>query len=449
MKKIHFIAIGGAAMHNLAIALRKKEYEITGSDDEIFEPSRTRLAQHGLLPPQWGWYPEKITPDLDAVILGMHALADNPELLKAQSLRLKIYSYPEYLYEQTADKRRIVIAGSHGKTTITAMVIHALTLSGRAIDFMVGSQIEGFDAMVSLREDSRIAVFEGDEYLTSPLDPRPKFMHYKPDITLISGIAWDHINVFPTFDIYVEQFRNLVTSIQQGGRLIWYKGDELLTGLAEECNEKVTKIAYREHPFILEDDQLFLLTEKGKKVAFRLFGRHNLQNVNGARMVCREAGLTDEEFYRAISSFPGTKKRLQELKREGDFVCYLDFAHSPSKVRATVDAVRERYPDKKLTAILELHTFSSLKKEFIPHYRGTLASADEAIVYFDRNVIEHKKLEVVTTGFIRRSFAGNNVDVIDNAGELSSYIKKTDKRNRVLLLMSSGSFSGLKIEELL
>lgn len=447
MKKIHFIAIGGAAMHNLAIALKKKGFEVTGSDDEIFEPSLSRLKQNGLLPGKFGWDTQRINSDIDAIILGMHALPDNPELKKAQALGMKIYSYPEFLFEQTANKKRIVIAGSHGKTTITAMVIHVLTYNSCKFDFMVGSQIEGFDTMVSLQNDSEIAVFEGDEYLSSPIDPRPKFMHYKPDIALISGIAWDHINVFPTFEGYVNQFRNFVNSIEKGGTLIYYKGDKLLTEISEKEGNEIIKQAYKEHAWQQEKNEFYITTEEGASVPVKIFGQHNFQNLDGARRICNEAGITNEKFYKAISSFPGTQKRLQVVWENNDSVGYLDFAHSPSKVKATVEAVRTKYKNRKLITVLELHTFSSLNKDFIPHYKGSLAGSDKAVVYFDSKVIQHKKLESISNLFISDSFMQSNLEVINDPEKLRQFISSVEKENAVFLFMSSGNFSGINLRE--
>lgn len=432
-------------MHNLAIALKEKGYRITGSDDEIFEPAKSHLEKYGLLPPQFGWFESKITDKIDAVILGMHARPDNPELLKAKELGLKIYSYPEYLFEQTKKKRRVVVAGSHGKTTITAMIIHVLHHQRIPIDFMVGSQLEGFKNMVSLNDEAGIAVFEGDEYLSSPLDPRPKFIHYKPDIALISGIAWDHINVFPTFEKYTKQFKNLVEMIPENGHLVYFRGDDILKKLVKNAKTNVFKHAYHEHPNVEEDDQTFLVSSEGEKVPVKIFGQHNMQNINGAKTVCNILGLSDQQFYEGISTFPGTSKRLQILEQTESFVKYLDFAHSPSKVKATVQAVRQKYPDRKLTAVLELHTFSSLNKKFIPQYSDTLNAADEVVVYFDKNVLISKNLEPITKEFVRKCFNYERIEVITERKALEEYLKQTDKHNSVLLLMSSGNFSGLKL----
>jgi UDP-N-acetylmuramate: L-alanyl-gamma-D-glutamyl-meso-diaminopimelate ligase len=448
VKRIHFIAIGGAAMHNLAIALKNKAFEITGSDDEIFEPSLSRLRSHGLLPSRWGWDPTRINDSIDAIILGMHAQKDNPELLRAMELGIKIYSYPEFLYEQTKDKIRVVIAGSHGKTTITAMVIHVLKTCKIKFDFMVGSQIEGFDTMVSLTNDSKFAVFEGDEYLSSPLDPRPKFLHYYPHIALISGIAWDHINVFPTYDKYVEQFKQFIRIIPPGGHLVYYADDLELQSIAESAKDTIEKHTYREHFHEVLHEVTYLKISENQRIKLQVFGGHNLQNISGAKTVCKLAGVSDIQFYKAIAEFPGTAKRLQVLKKTADSVVFMDFAHSPSKVRATVSAVKKQFPFRTLVAILELHTYSSLNKKFIPEYSGTLSSADKAVVYFNSEVIKNKGLEKLNENYIKNYFNYKELEVFSNRDELEKFIMNIDRNNVVILLMSSGNFGGLNLKGL-
>ncbi|HNY03277.1 MAG TPA: Mur ligase family protein, partial [Bacteroidales bacterium] len=373
--RVHFIAIGGSAMHNLAIALHRKGYQITGSDDEIFEPSKSRLAACGLLPPSQGWDPVRITPGLDAVILGMHAKADNPELLKATELGLKIFSYPEYLYEQSKAKKRVVIGGSHGKTTITAMILHVLKHAGIDCDYMVGAQLDGFDVMVRLSEDAQVMVIEGDEYLTSPIDRRPKFHLYKPDIAILSGIAWDHINVFPTFDNYVDQFRIFIRQITPGGTLVYCDDDPELARICPAARGDIRIQPYGVMPHVIRDGVTWI-RRAGDEVPLRIFGRHNLLNLNGALHVCRELGVDDSLFYEAIRTFGGASKRLEEIAREGQRVVYKDFAHAPSKVKATLQAVRDQYPGRTVIACLELHTYSSLSGEFLGHYQGSLDPAD-------------------------------------------------------------------------
>ncbi len=445
--KIHFIAIGGSAMHNLAIALHRKKYTITGSDDEIFEPSRSRLATYGLLPEKTGWNPGNIAPELDAVILGMHARPDNPELLKAQELGIKVYSYPEYLYEQTKDKKRVVIGGSHGKTTITAMVMHVLNYHGVKFDYMVGANIEGFDTMVGLSDEAKIAVFEGDEYLSSPINRRPKFHLYHPHIALITGISWDHINVFPTFEGYVEQFQIFADLIRPSGKLIYYSGDNHLKEIAEKTKKEIATIPYDVHPHKIENGVTYLMGNN-QCIKLEIFGAHNLQNINGARLVCKELGITDERFYKAIALFKGASRRLQVVAKNEHTVVYHDFAHSPSKLKATTHAVKAQFPQRKLVACMELHTFSSLKKEFLPHYNGSMGDADVAYVYFNPHTVEHKKLEPITKQQVKEGFGNSSIRVFTDADQLFEALLALNWNNTNLLLMSSGNFSGKDVEVL-
>ena len=445
--KVHFIAIGGSAMHNLAIALYKKGYQVTGSDDEIFEPSKSRLAKYGLLPEREGWFPKELRGDVDAVILGMHARKDNPELLRAQELGLKIFSYPEYLFEQTKDKTRVVIGGSHGKTTITSMIMHVLNFNQIKFDYMVGAQVEGFDTMVSLSKEAQIAVFEGDEYLSSPIDLRPKFHLYFPHIALLSGIAWDHINVFPTFPFYVEQFQKFADMIQPKGSLIYYEKDENLQQVAAKSREDIEKMPYWSHDSVIENGVTYLLAN-GKKIKLQVFGDHNLQNISGAQLVCCQLGLTDEQFYSAIAEFKGASRRLEVLAEKEDCVVFNDFAHSPSKLKATTEAVKKQFPNRKLVACLELHTFSSLKKEFLPQYQNSMEAADLAIVYFNPHTIEHKKLEPITEQQVAEAFGSEGLMVSTDSNALFDFLKSQNWENANLLLMTSGNFSGKNLKEL-
>lgn len=445
MMRIHFIAIGGSAMHNLALALHKKGYKVTGSDDEIFEPSRSRLQQQGLLPEQFGWFPEKISDELYAVILGMHAREDNPELIRARELGLKIFSYPEYLYEQTKDKKRAVIGGSHGKTTITSMVMHVLRESGVQFDYMVGAQVEGFDTMVSLSHEAKVAVFEGDEYLSSPIDRRPKFHLYHPHVALLSGIAWDHINVFPTFENYVEQFRIFAEMIEAEGSLVYYEADSNISKIAAELSSEIKKMPYREHPACVEAGITCLLSGN-TKTEIPIFGDHNLQNISGAKLVCNELGITDEQFYRAIGSFKGAARRLQVLAKNAGCTIFYDFAHSPSKLKATTEAVKKQFSGRELVACMELHTFSSLKKEFLPQYKDCMQAADQAFVYFNPKTIEHKKLEPITAGQVFEAFGTSGLQVSTDAEELFSILKRIDWDGKNLLIMTSGNFSGMDLK---
>jgi UDP-N-acetylmuramate: L-alanyl-gamma-D-glutamyl-meso-diaminopimelate ligase len=445
--RVHFIAIGGAVMHNLAIALHSKGYIVTGSDDEIFEPSRSRLEKYGLLPEKWGWDPAKITSDIDTVILGMHAKSDNPELLRAHEAGIKIMSFPEYLYDQTKDKKRIVIAGSHGKTTTTAMIMHVFRILGIRFDYMVGSQIDGFETMVGLSDESQIAVFEGDEYLTSPIDRRPKFHLYMPDIAVINGIAWDHMNVFPTFDNYVEQFSIFTGKISDGGALIYFDGDEEVRKVALAAKENIRKIPYKVHGYFQNKAGFFAATHN-RVVPVKIFGEHNMQNLSAAKEVCIASGITEDNFYEAIKSFEGTSRRLQKLKEAENGMIYLDFAHSPSKVKATVDAIVARYPEREIVVCLELHTFSSLSMEFLPLYKGTLANAPVAFVYFNPHAIELKKLKHLSKETVLEAFGDEKIKVYDNSVQMFSDIKSQNFHNPVYLLMSSGDFDGFDIHSL-
>jgi len=447
MQRVHFIAIGGAAMHNLAIAISKKDnFQVTGSDDEIFEPSRSRLKENGLLPDKLGWFPDRIYKGLHAVILGMHATADNPELIRAKELGLKIYSFPEYLYQQTRSKTRIVIGGSHGKTTTTAMILFVLKQMKIDADYMVGAQIEGFDNMVKLSYESRIAVFEGDEYLTSPLDPRPKFHLYKPHIAVLTGIAWDHINVFPTFDNYVDQFKKFADLMEVQGRLIYFDGDENLNEIAQHLRRDIVPFPYNTPEYEVRDGITYLITKYGD-VALKVFGEHNLQNMNAARLACRQIGVTDEQFYSVISEFPGASNRLQKIAEADNSVAYKDFAHSPSKLRATVKAVKHQYPDRKLIACMELHTFSSLTEEFLPQYSGCMEEADIAFVYYNPEVIQHKHLKNIDPEQVKQAFGGKNLTVYTDSEALQAKLRELNYDNSALLLMTSGNFSGVNLIE--
>lgn len=445
--RIHFIAIGGAVMHNMAIALHKKGYMVSGSDDEIFEPSRSRLCKYGLLPASEGWDGKRVEGS-DAIILGMHARTDNPELLHAQSLGMKIYSFPEYLYEQTKDKHRVVIAGSHGKTTITAMIMHVLKYHGIKFDYMVGSALEGFETMVGLSDDSKIAVFEGDEYLSSPLDPRPKCHLYKPHIAVITGISWDHMNVFPTEADYIEQFRIFIEKIENGGTLFYFSGDDILSGLVKRTHHPVQKSPYFTHPFYCNEGACYLVHEEDE-YPVKVFGIHNMQNINAARNVCNRLGIGDDRFYQAISSFKGTYKRLQLLKETLDYAVYLDFAHAPSKVDATVRAVRDKYPGRPLVALLELHTFSSLNAAFLPRYQGTLDLPDRAIVYYNPRVVGHKKLSPIDPLQVREVFGRPDLEVFTSSSEIMKLVQSLNRKDLALLIMSSGNFDGIDFEKLI
>lgn len=444
--RIHFIAIGGSAMHNLALALLEQGDHVTGSDDEIFEPSRSRLDSAGLLPESMGWDANRITSDLDAVILGMHAREDNPELLRAKELNLPIYSYPEYLFERTKDKTRVVIAGSHGKTTITSMILHVLHYHDREEDYMVGAQLEGFKTMVSLTDEAEFAVLEGDEYLSSPIDRRPKFHLYHPNIALISGIAWDHINVFPTFEDYLDQFKIFLTTMERGGALVYNADDPAVKKLVEEDATEIKKFPYHKPDYRVENGQCILSTPFGD-VPLQIIGEHNLLNLEGARWMCLEMGVQEDEFYEAIASFTGASKRLELLAQTDTTVVYKDFAHAPSKVKATVSAVKETYPDKKVVACLELHTFSSLNPDFLPSYAGAMDACDEALVYFNPKAVAHKKLPPLDGDIVAGAFGRSDIQVITDAEMVLDQLKSEKANETIYLLMSSGNFDGNSLED--
>ncbi len=443
---IHFIAIGGSAMHNLAIALSRKGENVTGSDDEIFEPSRTRLEKQGILPSAIGWNEENVHEKLDAVILGMHAREDNPELLKAKELGLKIYSYPEYLYEQSKDKIRVVIGGSHGKTTITSMILHAVSKLNVEVDYMVGAQLDGYDCMVKLTKEAKIMILEGDEYLSSPIDRRPKFHLYHPNIALLSGIAWDHINVFPTYDNYIEQFDIFCQKITSDGVLIYNTDDEEVNKLGVKYASRMKAIPYSTPNYINVENGT-ILDFDNTKYSLKIFGAHNLQNLMGAMYVCEQIGITNQHFLSAMSDFTGAGKRLQKVAESPNFVMYKDFAHSPSKLKATTKAVKEQFPDRNVIACMELHTFSSLNKNFLPLYENAMEKADNALVYFNPEVVKHKKLEELSIDFVQKCF-GSNVLISQKTSEVLDFVANHLTENSVLLMMSSGNFDGINYEEL-
>ncbi|WP_028376370.1 UDP-N-acetylmuramate--L-alanine ligase [Leeuwenhoekiella sp. MAR_2009_132] len=449
--KVHFIAIGGSAMHNLALALHHKGYTISGSDDAIFEPSKTRLADYGLLPIELGWFPDKITSDLDAVILGMHAKEDNPELLKAQAEGIKIYSYPEFLYEQSKEKTRVVIGGSHGKTTITAMILHVLHYQNKEVDFMVGAQLPGFDTMVHLTEENDFILLEGDEYLSSPIDRRPKFHLYKPNIALISGIAWDHVNVFPTYENYIEQFEIFAESISRGGILVYNEEDAEVRRIAEAAEAPTRKHPYSTPEYTIEDGETLLETPEGP-MPISVFGKHNLNNLAGAKWICQHMGVDEDDFYEAIASFEGAAKRLEKIGETATNIAFKDFAHSPSKVKATTEAVKNQFPDKRLVACLELHTYSSLNADFIKGYKGALDAAEEAVVFYSPEAVAIKKLETISKEQIAQAFERDDLTIFTDATTFKDFLVNSKFNDSVLLLMSSGNYGGLdfdKIQELL
>jgi UDP-N-acetylmuramate: L-alanyl-gamma-D-glutamyl-meso-diaminopimelate ligase len=449
--RIHFIAIGGSAMHNLALALHNKGEQVTGSDDEIFDPSSSRLAAKGLLPEVFGWFPEKVSPEIDAIILGMHAKEDNLELLRAKELGLTIYSYPEFLYEQSKNKTRVVIGGSHGKTTITSMILHVMHYHDKEVDYMVGAQLDGFDTMVHLTEENDFIVLEGDEYLSSPIDRRPKFHLYKPNIALLSGIAWDHINVFPTFDNYVEQFRIFLSEITHGGAIVYNEEDIEVKNLVEATQNQIKKYPYQTPAYAVKNGETLLDTQEGQ-MPIEIFGKHNLNNLEGARWICQLMGVQLEDFYEAIATFKGASKRLEKIGEGPSSIAYKDFAHSPSKVKATTEALKNQYPERRLLACLELHTYSSLNPEFLSEYQGALDAADKAVVFYSPHAVKIKKLEAVSAVQISEAFQRNDLAVFTDPTAFKEYLFEQDLNDTSLLLMSSGDYGGLdfkKVKEIL
>ena len=444
---IHFIAIGGSAMHNLAIALHNKGYQVTGSDDTIHDPSKSRLEKKGLLPKEFGWFPEKITEQLDVIILGMHAKKDNPELLQAQEMGLKIYSYPEFLYEQSKDKTRVVIGGSHGKTTITSMILHVLDYNDMEVDYMVGAQLEGFETMVHLTKENEFMVLECDEYLSSPIDRRPKFHLYKPNIALLSGIAWDHINVFPTFEGYVNQFRIFTDSLTDGGIMVYNEEDTILKEVVESSNHSIKKYEYSTPVYQIDDGVTYIDTPDGL-MPLEIFGDHNLQNLAGAKWVCQHMGIDEEDFYEAIASFKGASKRLEKIAESSETVIYKDFAHSPSKVKATTEAVKKQYAQRDVIACLELHTYSSLNAEFLAEYKGALDKADKAVVFYSPHAVKIKQLDSVSEQQISNAFQRDDLIIFTNPTEFKEFLFSQKLDQSAVVLMSSGNYGGLDFEEI-
>lgn len=443
--RIHFISIGGKAMHNLALELHHNGHHITGSDDEIYNPSRSRLAEAGLLPDKMGWDEGRITEDIEAIILGMHARPDNPELAKAQKMNLPIYSFPSYIYELSKEKKRVVVAGSHGKTTTTAMIMHALRSNSVNFDYMVGAQIPGYERMVRL-SDAPIIVLEGDEYLSSPIDRRPKFIHFRPHIAIITGIAWDHINVFPTYQSYVDQFNQLLEVAESGASIIWYDPDEDLQKLTAQGRANLHYVPYRAFTAKVENGVSYLQTPTGN-VPLQVFGQHNLANFSAAYHACRQLGLTDEQFFTAIQSFKAAGKRLEVLCQNDSCIAWIDYAHAPSKAKATIEAVKTQYPDRQLVACLELHTFSSLNKDFHPHYKGTMDAADKAIVFFSEHTLKMKRLPPFSPSDLRDAFQHPDLEVFTERALLENRLQQLEWKDRNLLLMSSGTFDGMNAAE--
>ena len=445
---IHFIAIGGAVMHNLALALHTQGHKVTGSDDEVFDPALSRLKKAGILPQNLGWYPEKINSSIDAVILGMHAHADNPELAKAKDLGLRIYSFPEYIYEQSKNKKRVVIGGSHGKTTITSMIMHVLQATGKDFDYMVGSKLEGFELMVKLTDSAPVIILEGDEYPDSALNKTPKFLLYKPDIAFISGIAWDHINVFPTFEKYCEQFQFFLDMVPADGKIIYNIEDAEVEKVADKTSSGSIKIPYRTPEYVIENGTTYYL-HNGNKTSLQVFGKHNLSNMAGAFEVCKQLGVTETEFFSAIKTFTGAANRLEKIASNKQVTVFKDFAHSPSKLKATISAVKEQFEGRKIIACMELHTYSSLNKEFIAEYKNCMDGADVKVVFFNPHTIELKRLDKITNEEVKKLFGHDDLVVLNKKAEIESFLHQQSFTNSVLLLMSSGTFDGMNLPEMI
>lgn len=441
--KIHLIAIGGSIMHNLAITLQKAGHLVSGSDDEIYEPARSRLQKYGLLPDKMGWDDERITDDIDLIVLGMHARKDNPELVKAQALGIRILSFPAFVAEQSKDKTRVVVAGSHGKTSTTSMIMHVLQHAGVPFDYLVGAQLDGFETMVQL-SDAPLIIIEGDEYLSSPLDRVPKIWHYRPQLSIITGIAWDHMNVFPTFDSYLDAFRGFLERQTPSSKVYYFEDDEWLTKLANEYDQEVSMVPYSRFDHRIEDGSNFLQHD-GKEVPTPIFGEHNMENLRAAWHICQELGVSDTHFLAAVSTFKGAAKRLQIKRSTEGHITWQDFAHAPSKVRATTRAAKSLYPDRHLTACVELHTFSSLNAEFLPQYAGALDSADDAIVYFDKHTLSMKKMPDLNAEDIKAAFDRDDLRIFNNSEELATFLRSKNWDDHNLLMMSSGRFGGIDL----
>ncbi|TDO28080.1 UDP-N-acetylmuramate--L-alanine ligase [Sediminibacterium goheungense] len=445
--RVHFISIGGSVMHQLAIALHKKGYQVTGTDDEIFEPAKTNLQELGLLPDKIGWQPEMITDDLNAVILGMHAKQDNPELLKAVSLGLKIYSFPEYIFHESQQKKRVVVGGSHGKTTTTSMIMHVLKQTKQSFDYLVGARVEGFDQSVNIT-DAPVIVCEGDEYPASAIERKPKFHFLYPHIAILTGIAWDHINVFPTFEFYLEQFIIFINRIEKDGLLIYNESDPVLKELVHaNLRKDIRYQPYRIPEHTIEKGNTTVVID-GVKGVLKVFGNHNLMNLYAAYYACKELGIATADFIEAIGSFTGAAKRLELLASSADCVIYRDFAHAPSKVKATIEAVKQQFPERKLIGVLELHTFSSLNEAFMKEYDGALEQADEAVVFYSKHALELKRLPDLPASSVEAGFNKKGLLIFTDSSALANWLQTRNYTNSNLLLMSSGNYDGLNVPEL-
>jgi len=443
--KVHFISIGGSVMHQLAIALKRKGYEVTGSDDEIFEPARTNLEKEGILPSVIGWFPERITGSIDSIILGMHAKADNPELERAMELKIPVYSFPEYIFKESTNKTRVVVGGSHGKTTTTAMIMHVLRQSNKAFDYLVGARLEGFDQSVKIT-DAPVVVCEGDEYPASTVERRPKFHFLFPHIAVLTGIAWDHINVFPTFENYLEQFRIFIEKIETGGHLIYNETDAILKEWVENNHRTdINYLPYQVPVHSIKEGKTEVEFD-GEKTTLKVFGNHNLLNMHAACLVCKQLNVSAKQFTQAIATFTGAAKRLEVLAQSENVVVYRDFAHAPSKVKATIEAVKNQFPGKKVYAILELHTFSSLNEAFMKEYAGSLNPADEAVVFYSKHALELKRMPELPKEVVEKGFDKTGLHIFNKKQELEEWLGKNNYENSVVVFMSSGNYEGFDAE---
>ena len=443
--RIHFIAIGGAIMHNLAICLKNLGHNVSGSDDIIFDPAKKNLEETNLLPNKIGFFKENINKNIDAIILGMHAKKDNVELLEAQKLGIEIFSFPEFIYKESKNKKRVVIAGSHGKTTTTAMIMHVLKEQNIAFDYMVGSSLEGFERSVSLT-DAPIIILEGDEYLSSPIEMKSKFHFYKADIAMITGIAWDHVNVFPTLDLYHKTFEKFIRELHSKAKLFWFEEDEVLQDISSKaiCMQE----SYGTPSFKIESGKSIIQFE-AKDYPMEIFGKHNLQNLEGAKEVCAALGVSNKTFFEAIATFKGTARRLEKIKLKNNLVAFKDFAHSPSKLMATVKAVNEQFNDKKLIACMELHTYSSTDPKFLNEFENSMNNADIAIIYMSEKAFEIKNKAFIEDKLIQESFNNKNIIVFRKPEGLKNYLNKQNLNDYALLLMTSGNYDGIDWEEFL
>ncbi len=439
--------MGGSVMHQLAITLKNKGYTVTGSDDEIYEPAHTNLEKAGLLPAVEGWHPEKITPAIDAVILGMHARSENPELQKARSLHIPVYSFPEYIYEESKQKERVVVGGSHGKTTITSMILHVLKQCGKDFDYLVGAQLPGFEYSVKI-SDAPVIICEGDEYPASAMQKIPKFLFYHPQMAALSGIAWDHINVFPTFENYVEQFAVFIREMEPGATLIYNSLDRELAKVVEKEGKHLQLIPYKIPEYHIENGKT-MVRFGDLTTTLEVFGSHNLENLLAAKLVCEKLGIAEKDFLRAISSFKGASKRLEKVFESGDATLYRDFAHAPSKVKASIHAVKEQFPGRRLTAVLELHTYSSLNAQFLPEYHDAMQEADTAVVFFSSHALSIKHLPDLSFEMIREGFHRADLHIINKSEDLKSFINLVPAHHTNLLMMSSGSFGNITMDEMI